>query len=169
MEHWTWEADVLQRFSSHYETGERIPTELVGRLVAARDVNVAASTLRQTYFGILDLSLHDDADKRDLEALDRAAYEVNELPFPEGTFLLASFGHLMGGYDAGYYGYLWSKVFGDDMYSRFQTEGPLNPAVGRDYRRVILEQGGTKDADTLLVEFLGREPNNEAFLRNIGL
>lgn len=169
MEHWTWESDVLRRFSRHYETGDQIPVELVDHLVAARDVNVAAATLRQTYFGILDLSLHDDADDRDLEALDRLAYEVNELPFPEGTFLLASFGHLMGGYDAGYYGYLWSKVFGDDMYSRFQAEGPLNPDVGREYRRIILEQGGTKDADELLVEFLGREPNNEAFLRNIGL
>ena len=75
----------------------------------------------------------------------------------------------MGGYDAGYYGYLWSKVFGDDMYSRFQQEGVLNPEVGRSYRRAILEQGGTKDADDLLVDFLGRQPNNEAFLANMGL
>ena len=75
----------------------------------------------------------------------------------------------MGGYDAGYYGYLWSKVFGDDMYSRFQSEGILNPSVGRAYRSVILEQGGSKDADTLLLEFLGRPPSNEAFLANLGL
>jgi thimet oligopeptidase len=169
MEHWTWEPDVLGRFSRHYETGEKIPDEMVHNLVAARDVNVAAANLRQAYFGILDLLLHDDAEERDLDALDRQAYEVNELPFPEGTFFLASFGHVMGGYDAGYYGYLWSKVFGDDMYSRFQAEGVLNPAVGRDYRRAILEQGGSKDADDLLVEFLGRQPNNEAFLANMGL
>ena len=169
MEHWTWEPEVLARFARHYETGEQIPEQLVQQLVAARDVNIAAANLRQAYFGILDLMLHDDADERDLDALDRQAYEVNELPFPEGTFFLASFGHVMGGYDAGYYGYLWSLVFGDDMYSRFQAEGILNPAVGRAYRSVILEQGGSKDADTLLVEFLGREPNNEAFLANMGL
>jgi thimet oligopeptidase len=169
MEHWTWEPEVLARFSRHHQTGERIPPQLVQQLVAARDVNVAAANLRQAYFGILDLLLHDDADERNLDALDRRAYEVNELPFPEGTFFLASFGHVMGGYDAGYYGYLWSKVFGDDMYSRFQAEGILNPAVGRAYRRTILEQGGSKDADELLVEFLGRPPNNEAFLANMGL
>jgi thimet oligopeptidase len=169
MEHWTWEPDVLGRFSGHYQTGERIPQNLVDNLVAARDVNIAAANLRQAYFGILDLLLHDDADERDLDALDRQAYEVNELPFPEGTFFLASFGHVMGGYDAGYYGYLWSKVFGDDMYSRFQQEGVLNPEVGRDYRRAILEQGGTKDADDLLFDFLGRQPNNEAFLTNLGI
>lgn len=169
MEHWTWEPEVLGRFSRHYATGEPLPSDIVASLVAARDVNIAASNLRQAYFGILDLLLHDDSDDRDLDALDREAYEVNELPFPEGTFFLASFGHVMGGYDAGYYGYLWSRVFGDDMYSRFQEEGVLDPQVGRDYRRVILEQGGTKDADDLLREFLGRAPNNQAFLRNMGL
>ncbi|NNL71486.1 MAG: Zn-dependent oligopeptidase [Acidimicrobiia bacterium] len=169
MEHWTWEPEVLGRFSRHYQTGEPLPENIVASLVAARDVNIAASNLRQAYFGILDLLLHDASDDRDLDALDREAYEVNELPFPEGTFFLASFGHVMGGYDAGYYGYLWSRVFGDDMYSRFQEDGVLDPQVGRDYRRVILEQGGTKDADDLLREFLGREPNNQAFLRNLGL
>ena len=169
MEHWTWEPDVLGRFATHYETGEKIPDRMVQNLVQARDVNVAAANLRQAYFGILDLLLHDDADERDLDALDRLAYEVNELPFPEGTFFLASFGHVMGGYDAGYYGYLWSKVFGDDMYSRFQAEGVLNPTVGRAYRAAILEQGGSKAADDLLIEFLGRQPNNEAFLANMGL
>ncbi|RZV41334.1 MAG: hypothetical protein EX267_11325, partial [Acidimicrobiia bacterium] len=92
MEHWTWEPDVLARFARHYQSGEQIPQEMVGQLVAARDVNIAAASLRQAYFGILDLLLHDDAEKRDLDALDREAYEVNELPFPEGTFFLASFG-----------------------------------------------------------------------------
>ncbi|NNC91589.1 MAG: Zn-dependent oligopeptidase [Acidimicrobiia bacterium] len=169
MEHWTWDPDVLGRFSGHYQTGQRIPQDLVDSLVAARDVNIAAANLRQVYFGIIDLLLHDDAEKRDIDALDRQAYEVNELPFPEETFFLASFGHVMGGYDAGYYGYLWSKVFGDDMYSRFQQEGVLNPEVGRAYRRAILEQGGTKDADDLLFDFLGRPPTNEAFLANMGI
>ncbi len=169
MEHWTWEAEVLQQFSRHHDTGEKIPSHLVQQLVAARDVNIATATLRQAYFGLMDLALHDESEEWDLEEIDRTAFDITGLPFPEGTFFLASFGHIMGGYDAGYYGYLWSKVFGDDMYSRFQSEGILNPVVGREYRRVILEQGGSKDADTLLREFLGREPNNEAFLRNLGI
>jgi thimet oligopeptidase len=170
MENWCWDADVLRQFSRHYQTGEKIPVELVKQLVAARDVNVAVFNLGQAYFGVLDMQIHDDSREWDLETIDRETYEqIYRLPFPEGTFFLAGFGHLMGGYDAGYYGYLWSKVFGDDMYSRFQDEGPLDPNVGMDYRRVILEQGGTKDANELLVEFLGREPNNEAFLRNLGI
>ncbi len=75
----------------------------------------------------------------------------------------------MGGYDASYYGYMWSEVFGDDMFSRFEEEGVTNPAVGRDYRSKVLERGGAWDADAMLVDFLGREPNNGAFLRKLGI
>ena len=90
-------------------------------------------------------------------------------PFHEGTYFLASFGHLMGGYDAGYYGYLWSEVFGDDMFSRFEDEGVLSPEVGGEYRREILEPNGTKDAYDMLRAFLGREPDNSTFLKKLGI
>ena len=83
--------------------------------------------------------------------------------------MLSSFGHLLGGYDAGYYGYLWAEVFGQDMFSRFAEEGVLSPEVGMAYRRKVLEPGGTRDAIDLLRDFLGREPRSDAFLRKLGL
>jgi Zn-dependent oligopeptidase len=83
--------------------------------------------------------------------------------------MLTGFGHLVGGYDAGYYGYLWAEVIGDDMFSRFAAEGVTSPAVGADYRREILEPNGSRDADDLVRAFLGREPSNEAFLRLRGM
>jgi Zn-dependent oligopeptidase len=75
----------------------------------------------------------------------------------------------MGGYDAAYYSYMWAEVFGDDMFGRFEEEGVTNPAVGMAYRREVLEKGGSVDADQMLVGFLGREPDNSAFLRKLGI
>jgi Zn-dependent oligopeptidase len=64
---------------------------------------------------------------------------------------------------------MWSEVFGDDMFSRFEEEGVTNPAVGMAYRREVLEQGGSVDADEMLTAFLGRKPDNAAFLRKLGI
>ncbi len=169
MEHWMWTEPVLQRFARHHQSAEPIPADLVGRLVAARDLNIGLHTLRQVFLGQVDLMLHDDATERDLDEITRLAYRRTLLPYPDGTFYLASFGHLMGGYDVGYYGYLWAKVFGDDMFSVFQSEGVLSPEVGRRYRHEVLEQGGARDAIEHLRAFLGREPSTRAFLRNLGL
>jgi Zn-dependent oligopeptidase len=168
MEHWVWRSDVLERFARHYETGEPIPTELVEQLVAARRLNKAMWQLRQMAYGLWDQELHGGPD-RDIDSIYREGSKTSLLPHHEGTFALASFGHLMGGYDASYYGYMWAEVFGDDMFSRFEEEGVTNPEVGMAYRNEVLAKGGALDADDLLVNFLGREPNNEAFLRKLGI
>ncbi|HEX6221721.1 MAG TPA: M3 family metallopeptidase [Acidimicrobiia bacterium] len=168
MQHWIWRADVLARFARHYETGEQIPTELVDQLVAARQLNKAMFQLRQMQYGWWDQELHAGGD-RDLDSIYAAGSEISMLPPHEGTFSLASFGHIMSGYDASYYGYMWAEVFGDDMFSRFESEGVTNPEVGRAYREAVLSRGGALDADDMLVDFLGREPNNEAFLRKLGI
>ena len=169
MEHWCWIPSILERFARHHATDEPIPPDLVGRLAAARDLNVSLTTLRQMLFGQIDMDLHNTLDPVDPEAIlaDRSTMAL--LPFHEGTNFLASFGHLLGGYDAGYYGYLWSEVFGDDMFSRFKAEGVLSPEVGRAYRKEVLEPNGTKDAPELLRNFLGREPRNDAFLEKLGI
>jgi len=86
----------------------------------------------------------------------------------EGSQFPATFGHMMGGYDAGYYGYLWSKVYAMDMFTVFEKNGLLDTATGLKYRDVILQKGNTEKPLDLLKQFLGREPSNEAFLRSIG-
>jgi Zn-dependent oligopeptidase len=75
----------------------------------------------------------------------------------------------MGGYDAGYYGYLWSLVYGHDLWSRFEAEGTTSPAVGADFRREVLEPGAMRDAEALVEAFLGRPSTEAAFLRQTGL
>ncbi len=169
MEEWCWQSEVLQTFARHYQTGKPIPEEMVEDLVRARHVNVALHTLRQVSFGVFDMGLHGPGDHSDLDLIHEKAESVGLLPPHEGTFFPASFGHLLGGYDAGYYGYLWSKVYGLDMFSRFKDDGVTDPATGLRYRREILEPGGSLDGDELLRNFLGREPSNEAFLRHVGI
>lgn len=169
MENWTWEPEILVRFARHYESGEPIPAELVSQLTAAKNLNLSLLTLRQAQFGLLDMWLHDENPQKDLDEIHLRSTEIGLFPYHQGTFYPASFGHLLGGYDAGYYGYLWSEVYGDDMWSRFATEGLRSPQVGADYRREVLATGGSRDAIEHLRGFLGREPNNEAFLRKLGM
>ena len=169
MENWMWEAEVLRRFARHYRSGEPIPESLVSALVAARDQNVGLQTLRQVSLGQYDLLMHTSGTEPDLEALLRRSNEYSLLPLQPDTFMAASWGHPMGGYDAGYYGYLWAQVYGDDMYSVFEAEGVMSPEVGRRYRREVLAKGGSRDAIEHLRAFLGREPNADAFLRRLGI
>lgn len=169
MEHWTWQPQVLARFARHYQTGHPISPELVSQLTAAKNLNIALLTLRQAQFGLLDMWMHDETPQKDLDDIHVRSTEVSLFPIHPDTFYPASFGHLLGGYDAGYYGYLWSEVYGDDMWSRFEKEGVTNPQVGADYRREVLERGGSRDGMEHLRAFLGREPNNQAFLRKLGM
>ncbi len=115
------------------------------------------------------MGLHGEAGYPDVDKVTREAYRVTKLPFHEGTAFAASFGHLMGGYDAGYYGYLWAKVYGDDMFSEFARHGITDPGVGERYRREVLARGGERDAIDHLRAFLGREPSSEAFLTKLGI
>ena len=169
MEHWAWDPTVLRGFARHYRTDEPIPEDLVSQLVRSRDLNVGVRMLRQVSLGLLDMGLHDTSEDRDLDAINRRSWEVTGLPFHEGTFYPGGFNHLFGGYDAGYYGYLWSKVYGDDMFGRFRAAGVTNADVGAAYRREILEAGGSRDAAEMLRAFLGREPSNETFLELLGI
>ena len=169
MENWAWQPEILARFAFHHETGEPLPGDLLERLTGAKLLNVAISKLRQASFGLLDMALHGPDPDKDIDEILARCSEVSLFPLQEGTFSPASFGHLMGGYDAGYYGYLWSEVFGDDMWRRFEEEGVTSPVVGMEYRREVLEVGGSRDAIETLRAFLGREPDNTAFLRKLGI
>ena len=169
MEHWAWEPAVLRRFARHHETGTPLPDELIEQMLRARWVNVGIKIAVQAFYGQVDLALHAEPEAPDVEAALRRTYAITGMPYPEGTFLLSGFGHLLSGYDAGYYGYLWAEVIGDDMFGRFAREGVTSADVGAEYRREILEPNGSRDGDDLVRAFLGREPSQEAFLRLRGM
>jgi thimet oligopeptidase len=168
LEHWVWDRDVLRRFTRHHKTGQPLPDDLLDAMIRAKNVSSGIAKLRQMFFARLDFALHSPGFDGDSTKLLRELYPVTGFPYPEGTHFQSGFGHLFG-YDAGYYGYMWSEVFGHDMFTRFEQNGVLDRATGLDYRRKILERGGSVDGDVLVRDFLGRDPNSDAFFHDIGL
>lgn len=168
LEHWCWEPDVLNSFARHRQTGEPMPDELLTGLIAAKTVASGVLTLSHLARTTLDLAYHSAGYAGDSTATLAKVWAQHGILHIEGTHLQSGFAHLFD-YDAAYYGYLWSQVMGDDMYTRFEAAGPLDPVTGADYRRTVLQPGGTVDGDQIVRDFLGREPSSAAFLREIGL
>jgi thimet oligopeptidase len=168
LEHWVWDPAVLARFSRHHATGQPLPGDLLDAMVRAKNLSSGIRERRQLFFARLDYVLHSAGFDGDTTRAVADLYPLTGFPYPPNTHFQSGFGHLFG-YDAGYYGYLWSRVFGDDMFTRFEAAGLLDRDTGRDYREKILERGGTVDGDELVRSFLGREPNMDAFLKDIGL
>jgi thimet oligopeptidase len=146
--------------------------ELFDRMEAAKNAGSGLATLQQIYYGTLDMTLHDGYDPNGMESTTdvakRLQNEITLYPFLDGTHWHAAFGHLTG-YAAGYYGYLWSEVYAQDMFSIFEKKGIMDRGSGKRYRDIILARGGTQDPLELVKEFLGREPNPDAYMKSIGL
>ena len=88
------------------------------------------------------------------------------IPVQKGTNPGAKFNHMIGGYASAYYGYLWSQVYAQDLFTEFREKGLLNPEMGSKYRHIILAPGGSVDSMDSLIKFLGRQPSMDAYLRD---
>ena len=164
MEHWVWKSECLKRFSKNIETGEVFSAELSEKINETKNIGISLLTLRQVSFGLADQHLHglDFAD--DLDEVEKNSQKVTTLEYPNDVNHLGCFGHLLGGYDAAYYGYLWADIIGDDLFSRFEKEGVLSKSVGVEYKQKILSVGGSRNAEDMVEDFLGRKWNDKAFL-----
>ena len=168
-EYWVWEKSLLKKISKHHVTSEPLPDELIDRMVRAKNHAQGYFIMRQLLIGSFDMALHTATEPIDPVQAFVDLYRQMIGIEPSGNQLWAAgFGHLMG-YDAGYYGYLWSEIYAADMFTRFRNEGVTDPKVGMEYRTKVLEVGSSRDEMESVVDFLGRQPSNKAFLQDMGL
>lgn len=170
LENWVWDKQILRQLSKHYKTSSPLPDELIEKMLAAKSHMIGYLNMRQMVLALFDFKLHTEDHADDIVALYNGVVKdllgVGLLPQHRWP---AGFGHMAGGYDAGYYGYMWSKVYACDMFTRFKLEGVLSTEVGAEYRKKVLEVGSSRDEMDSVIDFLGRKPNNKAFLFEIGL
>ncbi|MCM2281551.1 MAG: M3 family metallopeptidase [Bdellovibrionaceae bacterium] len=173
MENWTLEKEALDLFTRHYQTGEKIPTELTEKIKRAARFQAGFASLRQLNFGLLDMAWHakDPSGITDVEEFEqRATARTRILPLVPGSNLTTSFTHIFsGGYSAGYYSYKWAEVLDADAFEFFKEKGLFNREVARSFRENVLSKGGTRHPMELYKKFRGREPDPDALLRRDGL
>lgn len=148
MENYAIEQDFLTTFAKHYQTGETIPAELIERIVAARNFNVAYACVRQVSFGLLDMAYYTLTRPltEDVRTFEHKAWaDAKVLPEVEEACMSVQFGHIMsGGYSAGYYSYKWAEVLDADAFSLFKECGIFNRDLAKKFRDEVLSLGGTK-------------------------
>lgn len=173
MENWLTEKEYLDQIAVHYETGEKIPQELVQKLIDASNFNTGYACCRQVSFGLLDMAWHTITKpfEGDVVVFEKKAWApaavVPEVP---EACMSTNFGHLFaGGYAAGYYGYKWAEVLDADAFSLFKEKGIFNKEVAKSFYDNILSKGGTEDPAVLYKRFRGQEPTIDALLIRNGI
>jgi Zn-dependent oligopeptidase len=169
LENWAYAPEVLRRISGHYRTpAEKLPEALIKKLIAAKNMDSGLVYLRQVFFSLLDMRYHTARGKVDTTRVyDKLMKKISLIPLSPDTHPQANFGHLMGGYEAGYYSYLWSEVIAMDLFGAFEAAGVMNPETGAKYRELILAPGRSYDEAGQVAKFLGRPAGEEAFLKSI--
>lgn len=162
LEEWTWDYDTLKTFASNPK-GEPIPEALVAKMNAGRRFGEPGMWKRQVGYAAVSLNYYNRPPTFDLSTeFDAQLQRYSLFPPLAGTHDYASFGHL-DGYSAIYYTYVWSKAIALDLFTEFDKAGMRDPAVAARYRKLVLEPGGSQDANVLIQNFLGRPMSLEAF------
>ena len=175
LENWPWDKRVLDSFAADYrDPSKKIPPEILNQLKAAKLAIEGTRYRRQLAFGLSDMALHTQIHADNAGDASPLADKISSetfLPEPPDTAWVAYFGHIMDGYDAGYYGYAWADAIAADMATVFEKapDGFFDEQAGRRLRREIYEMGNSRDIEISIEKFLGREESSQPFLRKIGM
>lgn len=173
MENYAFEKQFIDMWAEHYQTGEKLPEELIRKIREASNYHAAYACVRQLSFGYLDMAWHTITEPFccDVIAFEKNAMEpVNVLPVDPTTCMSTAFSHIFsGGYAAGYYGYKWAEVLDADAFSVFKQKGLFNKRVAKKFRKNILEKGGTENPADLYYNFRGQQFTIDALLQRDGI
>ncbi len=173
MENYATEAEFLNTFARHYQTGEPMPEELIQRIRESRNFQCGYACCRQVSFCLLDMAYYTLSTPltQDIRTFESEAWEkAMVLKSLDDSCMSVRFGHIMsGGYSAGYYSYKWAEVLDADAFSVFQQEGIFNTGTAARFRKEILSRGYSEHPMTLYKNFRGEEPGIDALLRRNGI
>ncbi len=173
MENWALEPEVLKMYAKHYQTGETIPQELIDKIENSRLFNQGFETVEYLAASFLDMDWHTltEATERDVPAFEKEALtKIGLIPEIEARYQSTNFAHIIGGYSAGYYSYIWAAVLDADAFQAFKEKGNLfDKETAATFRNFILAKSGTEEAMELYKKFRGSEPKVDALLERRGL
>ena len=172
-EHWLMTPEVLKKFAVHYKTGKPMPAALAKRIEKARNFNQGFATVEYVASALVDLELHTLATGKKLDATAFEAATLDRLGMPREIVMrhrLPHFMHIVGGYAAGYYSYLWSEVMDSDAFAAFEETGDVFDAgMAKRLKKYIYAAGNVRDPSEAYVAFRGREPEVAGMLKKRGL
>lgn len=171
-EHWAFNKEVLKLYATHYKTGAVIPDALVDKLNNSSLFNQGFATTEYLAASLLDLSYHSLAKAKNLDILKFEKdyfIKIGLIPEIVSRYRSTYFAHIMSGYDAGYYGYIWAAVLDNDAFEAFREAGIFDTNTARAYRKNILEKDGEADPEQMYLKFRGREAKIEPLLKQRGL
>lgn len=170
LEEWLYDKEILKKVSHHYKTGDVLSDEVIDKIIELKRFSSGAFVQRQIALSLISLGYYNQQNFDDVYGYFKKIFGdvCKNTVFYDDNHMYCSFGHLTG-YGAKYYGYMWSKVFALDMFATIKEKGLLNLAMGQKYIQDVIGKGGSMHPETLLQNFLGRKPNQQAFLKDLGL
>lgn len=176
MEHWATAPEVLKMYAKHYRTGETIPDSLIEKIQSVGTFNQGFMTTELLAAAILDMELHkitaEQIKEKDLNVVEfekNLTDKLGLIPQIAPRYRATYFNHIVGGYDAGYYSYLWANVLDSDAFEAFKENGLFDKKTATSFRENILEKGNSDDPMVLYKNFRGAEPKMEPMLKDRGL